>query len=145
MDGPILWGGPRFGPCPKGIRVGSSLWSGTIGPSKPSPSPPAQGKFAWNRLKSAHSKGLWRAYWAGQSLLVEQNSRPLKVKILALFLRNSQATSKDGSRVKEKEGEIRDISADVHRYVEILTKQSPSPLFSIFGQPLISRGSWGVL
>ena len=46
--------------------------------------------------------------------------------------------------MKEKEGKIRDISADVHRYVEILTEQSPSPLFSIFSRPLISGGSSGL-
>ena len=72
-----------------------------------------------------------------QSSFVEQNSCSPKVKIQVLFLRNSQVASKEGSRVEEKEGEIRDISTDVHKYVEILTEQSPSPLFSIFGHPLI--------
>ena len=38
-----------------------------------------------------------------QSPFVEQNSRSPQVKILALFLRNSQATSKKGSRVEKKE------------------------------------------
>ena len=46
--------------------------------------------------------------------------------------------------MEEKKGEIRDISSDVHRYVETPTEQSPSPLLSVFDRPLISRGSSGL-
>ena len=42
---------------------------------------------------------------------------------------------------ENEEGEIRDISAGEHKYVEIPTEQSPSPLFSVFSRPLISEGS----
>ena len=75
-----------------------------------------------------------------QSPFVEQNSRSPKVKITALFLRNSQAASKEGSRVEEKEGEIKDILADVLRYMEIFIEQSPSPLFSVFGRLFRPKG-----
>ena len=46
--------------------------------------------------------------------------------------------------MEEQEGEIRDILAGEHRYVEIPTEQSPSPLFSVFGRPLISGGFLGL-
>ena len=80
-----------------------------------------------------------------QGLILDQYTRPPKVKIPTLFLKDSQATRKEGSRMEEKEeGEIRDISTGEHRYVEIPTDQSPSPLFSIFDQPLILGGSSGL-
>ena len=70
---------------------------------------------------------------------------PLKSKSMPYFLGTRQASCKKGSRAEEKEeGEIRDISADVHRYVEIPIEQSPLSLFSVFGWPLISGGSSGL-
>ena len=69
-----------------------------------------------------------------QSSILEQPTRSPKVKIPALFLRDSQASCKEGSRAEEKEeGEIRDISTDVHKYVEIPIEQPPFSLFSVFG------------
>ena len=70
--------------------------------------------------------------------LLDQHIQFPKVIIPALFLRDSQAACKEGSRAKKmEEGEIKDTSADEHRYVEVPTEQSLSPLFSVFGRPLI--------
>ena len=42
-----------------------------------------------------------------------------------------------------EEGAIRITLANEHKYVEVPTEQSPFPLFSIFGWPLIFKGSSG--
>ena len=73
---------------------------------------------------------------------MDQHTRPPEVLILASFLKDSQVACKEGSRAKEmEEGVIRNTLVDEHRYMEVPTKQSPSPLFSVFGQPLIFWGS----